>query len=98
MFQVAPSTTEQALSYLSVQTVWEQGGVDMEELGEIKEEGIEEEGDEEDGEKDRLGYMQENSAAKYDVSTTGEKIVVNTSTVMIVNILERLDENSNHNI
>ena len=66
----------------------------MDELGEIREECMEEEGDE----KDKLGSMQENSVAKNYISTTGEKFVVNTSTVMIVNILERLDENSTHNI
>ena len=100
-FQVAHSTVEQALSYLSVQTVWEQGGVAKEKLGEIREESMEsmeEEGDEEGGEKDKLASTEENSVEKYDIEKTREKIVVNTSIVMIVNILERLDENSSHNI
>ena len=97
MFQVAP-TIEQPLSYLSVQKVWEQCGVATEGLEEIREESMEEEGDEEGGKKDKLSSIEENSVAKYDIEKTGEKIVVNTSTVMIVNILERLDENSSHNI
>ena len=90
MFQVAPSTIEQ--------TVWEQCGVATEELEEIREESMEEEGDEEGRKKDKLASNEENSVAKYDIEKTGEKIVVNTTTVMIVNILERLDENSSHNI